>query len=115
MSMHHEMKLQSAPFIAIKRGTKTIELRLFDEKRQLINLGDTIEFTCMPELTEKLSVEVTGLLRYQNFNDLIADFPLSTFGAENNDKQALLDLLHQFYSTEEEQKYGVLGIKIKLI
>ncbi len=30
----HEMHLNHEPFLAIKNGTKTIELRLLDEKRR---------------------------------------------------------------------------------
>ena len=41
----HEMKLHSSPFEMIKSGKKTIELRLYDEKRQLIKEGDIIIFT----------------------------------------------------------------------
>ena len=43
--MKHEMGLQPKYFDYIKNGTKRIELRLFDEKRQRIRLGDIIEFT----------------------------------------------------------------------
>ncbi|MBQ0010138.1 MAG: ASCH domain-containing protein, partial [Ruminococcus sp.] len=39
------MKLQPEPFAMIRSGKKTIELRLYDEKRQQIEVGDTIEFT----------------------------------------------------------------------
>lgn len=39
----HEMNLQPKYFDFIKDGTKRIELRLYDEKRQLIRLGDIIE------------------------------------------------------------------------
>ena len=41
----HQMKLAKAPFDKIAHGQKIIESRLFDEKRQLINIGDDIEFT----------------------------------------------------------------------
>ena len=34
--MLHEMKLQNGPFNSIKNGKKTIELRLYDEKRQKV-------------------------------------------------------------------------------
>ena len=43
--MKHEMKLNNGPFERIKNGTKTIELRLNDEKRQLLKIKDLIEFT----------------------------------------------------------------------
>lgn len=40
----YEMRLHNAPFELIKNGTKTIEIRLNDEKRSLIKEGDIIEF-----------------------------------------------------------------------
>lgn len=39
----HQLKLASLPFESIKSGRKTIESRLYDEKRREINLGDEIE------------------------------------------------------------------------
>jgi ASC-1-like (ASCH) protein len=41
------MKLQSKPFGQIKSVTKKIEIHLFDEKRQKIQVGDMIVFSCM--------------------------------------------------------------------
>ena len=41
--MHHEMSLWPGPFAKIADGTKRYELRLHDEKRRLIKVGDTIE------------------------------------------------------------------------
>ena len=56
--MIHKMKLQEDPFERIKNGTKTVEFRLYDEKRQTIQIGDEIEFSKLPELQEKLLVKV---------------------------------------------------------
>lgn len=42
--MKHTMKLHSSPFNMIKCGEKTYELRLYDEKRQCIKIGDGIVF-----------------------------------------------------------------------
>ena len=39
------MKLQDDPFKKIKNKTKTIEMRLNDEKRKKIKQDDLIEFT----------------------------------------------------------------------
>ena len=43
--MRHEMNLHNDPFILIKMGFKNIEMRLYDEKRRLININDIIEYT----------------------------------------------------------------------
>lgn len=40
----HEMRLADAPFDMIKSGKKTVEVRLNDEKRRQICVGDIIIF-----------------------------------------------------------------------
>ena len=55
--MKYEMKLNNGPFKKIKDGTKTIELRLNDEKRQLLKEKDLIEFTNR-ETLEQMLVEI---------------------------------------------------------
>ena len=52
--MKHEMKLNNGPYVNIKNGTKTIELRLNDEKRQLLKIKDLIEFTNRETLEKML-------------------------------------------------------------
>ena len=43
----------SNPFEQIKSGVKTIELRLYDEKRQALSVvGDTIIFTNLTEYAD---------------------------------------------------------------
>jgi ASC-1-like (ASCH) protein len=106
------MKLQPSPFNRIKEGTKIIEARLNDEKRQQIKLGDTIEFQKEPEKEEKLQTEVVGLLNYPTFKDLINDFPIEYFGSI--DKETLIQDVHKFYTEEDEKQFGILGIKINL-
>ena len=111
--MLHIMKLQLHPFDKIKEGSKTIEVRLFDEKRREIKLGDTIEFRRELEQTETVQAEVIGLLNYKTFSDLVNDFPASDFGDEN--KEILLERIYTFYTKEQESEHSVLGIKIKLV
>ena len=96
----------------MKNGTKKIELRLYDEKRKAINLGDEIEFLKLPDLNDKLRVKVCGLLRYNSFSDLFKDFDISILADKSMSKEELLNVLQEFYTTEEQQKYGVLGIRI---
>ena len=42
--MNHKMKLQPRYYDFILNGTKRIEIRLNDEKRRMIKVGDTITF-----------------------------------------------------------------------
>ena len=68
--MLHKMKLKESPFERMKNGTKTIEFRLYDEKRREIKIGDKIEFSKLPDLEEKLTVEVLDLYKEDTFEDL---------------------------------------------
>ena len=111
--MKHEMGLQSKYFDYIKNGTKRIELRLFDEKRRRINIGDTIEFT-NPD-GEKLLVKVVGLLRYGSFEDLFKDFDISILADASMTKQELLDVLNGFYPLEKQNEMGVVGIRVEVM
>ncbi len=107
--MLHKMKLNESPFERIKNGKKTIEFRLYDEKRQQIKIGDKIEFSKLPDLQEKLLVDVVELYRENTFENLFRK--LYTDEDEINRKTISM---HQYYSSEKEKEYGVLGIKIKI-
>ena len=95
-------------------GTKRIELRLYDEKRQKINIGDTIIFRKEPELTEMIEAKVIGLLRYASFADLFKDFNIDILADKSMTKQELLSTLNKFYTLEKQRQYGIIGIRIKL-
>lgn len=75
--MTHELKLQPKYYNFILNGTKRIEIRLYDEKRQKIKVGDTIKFLKEPELKESFKVKVVELLRYDSFEDLFKDYDIS--------------------------------------
>ena len=113
--MEHVLKLQSKYFDYIKNGTKRIELRLYDEKRRKINIGDTIIFQKEPELDTSMKVKVVGLLRYNTFEELFKDFNIEIMADKSMTKQELLNVLQEFYTPEKQEQYGVLGIRIEKI
>lgn len=113
--MIHEMKLQPEYYNFILNGTKRIEIRLYDEKRQAIKLGDTIKFLKEPELSETFNAKVIGLLRYNSFEEMFKDFDISILADESMTKEELIKVLEQFYTKEKQEQYGVLGIRIELI
>ena len=113
--MLHQMKLQPKYFDYIQNGTKRIELRLNDEKRSIIQLGDEIEFLKEPELNDSMKVKVSGLLIYLSFSDLFKDFDISILSDNSMTKEELLNVLQEFYTIERQKKYGVLGIRIEKI
>lgn len=111
--MEHILKLQPKYFDYINNGTKRIELRLYDEKRQKISIGDTIVFQKEPNLEITMKVKVIGLLRYNTFEDLFKDFDIEVLADESMSKAELLNVLEEFYTPEKQKQYGVVGIRIE--
>jgi len=109
--MLHHMKLQSSPFEKIKNGSKTIELRLNDEKRQQVQTGDFIEFSCLDNLDDKIQTRVTALHRFSTFAELYASLPKEKLGYTASETP-VPEHMDKYYSHENQEKYGVLGIEL---
>lgn len=108
--MIHKMRLKNEPFRKISDGTKTVELRLNDEKRQLVKTGDYIEFSLLDSPDEKIVVEVIALHHFNNFQELYTAIPKEKMGyspEEFPDPNHMDD----YYSSEKQSQYGVLGIE----
>ncbi len=98
----HQLQLATVPFDAIASGTKTIESRLYDEKRQTIQIGDTIIFTNRENTDQTVSVKVIGLLRYETFHDLFSHNNPAKFGGES--VEWLENQINKFYSLEQQTR-----------
>ena len=110
----HQMKLHAAPFEEIKSGRKTIELRLYDEKRQQIQVNDAIVFT-NTTTGETLAATVIKLHLFRSFQELYNTLPLLKCGYTPEDIDgAHPSDMEQYYSVAEQSKYGVVGIEILL-
>lgn len=106
------MRLHNGPFEKIKSGTKTIEMRLNDEKRQLIKVGDFIKF--INRVTEEeLTTLVKGIYYYESFDELYKHFDKISIGYDLEDDADPNDM-SQYYSNEDIENYGVVGIEIEV-
>lgn len=111
--MEHEMGLYGEYFQAIKEGKKKVEVRLNDEKRRKITVGDTIEFIRVPEQNERLQVKVIGLSRYETFKEMYHDIPFEDFDCEGWTMEEMIDGTYEIYTPEQEKRWGTLAIFIQ--
>lgn len=109
-----ELRLNEKYFNSIKQGTKTIEMRLFDEKRQQYNVGDILIFKKRPDEKEILQAKIINLHKANSFADLYKKFNKVKLGYSETESANPEDML-EFYSAEDQQKYGVIGIEIALL
>ena len=112
--MEHHMHLDAGPFERIKTGSKTIELRLLDEKRQKLAVGDLIEFYCRDDDTN-LMVKIVDLLYYDRFADLIDDYGSEYYGhPKDYPEEKIVKSMDDRYPQEKQEQLGVVGIVMKL-
>ena len=110
------MNLNERPFSMIEKGLKTVELRLLDEKRKLISVGDTLIFTKANDEKATITCVVKKLHIFESFEELYRTLPLDKCGylPEELDKAAAADM-EIYYPVEKQRRYGVIGIEIALI
>lgn len=109
----HKLNVQEKYYNLLKSGAKTIELRLYDEKRQAIRIGDTIEFSNLSDTTDTFKANVINLHRAESFAALCDKIDPRRAGMA--DKEELITVLKEFYPEERQKAYGVVGIEIKRI
>ena len=106
----HNMKLEQKPYFdLVQDGSKTIELRLWDEKRQQIKPGDEIIFR---DGERVLTVIVTGLVVAETFADLLKMIDVKETGIPTTEQA--LTVMNSVYDIDKQKQNAVVGIMIKL-
>lgn len=110
-----QMRLAPSPFAKIKAGRKTIELRLNDEKRREICVGDKIVFTNI-DSGERLVTEVIALHPFESFEALYSALPLDKCGYNQEEiPNASPADMAAYYTTAQQMEHGVLGIELRVL
>lgn len=107
-----EMKVHLHPdvFEIVKKGKKDVEVRVNDEKRRKLNVGDTIIFLKRPLEDESIIKTVKSLEYYDNFKELVEHYEMERIYLEGYTKEMYLKEMARFYTEEEQDKYGVVAI-----
>lgn len=112
----HYMKLHAQPYEMIASGEKTIELRLNDEKRQKLQVGNVIEFSKSKAPDETMQAQVIALHHFPDFAALYTVLPLDKCGYTPEELPTASPAdMDAYYSPEEQKKFGVLGIELRLL
>ena len=105
------LHLDRGPLEAIESGGKTIELRLNDEKRRKIKVGDLLEFVSRED-RRRLLVKVIALRVFRDFEELYRNLPLDKCGYRKGEVAEAQDM-EKYYSLEDQRKNGVVGIEFE--
>ena len=86
-----------------------------NEKRKQLRIGDTISFTNTAS-KEILRVKVLELYVFDSFETLYGQLPLLDCGYTKDDiDTASPDDMNEYYPEEQQQRYGVVGIKVAVL
>lgn len=113
--MEHTMKLFESDFDNLKSGRKRREYRLYDEKRKLVRVGDTIRFLKLPNLDEEFVVDVLGIETFDNWYECYSKY----YDEDFKDRYDSIDDVVQdtydggYYSKEESDANGCVVFSIK--
>lgn len=111
----HSMRLDSEPFLMIKNGLKTVELRLNDERRKDIEVGDFIHFVLRDSDSMILS-RVRALYKAPSFAILFeVGGILKKCGWQSLTPCEAAQIMRKYYSETDESTYGALGIELDVI
>lgn len=111
MKAEHEMRLEKAPFEMIKSGYKSIEVRLYDKKRQKIKVGDRIKFI-EKSSAETLRTTVKDIRVFDDFSALYKHYDKALLGYLPNEEAKSEDM-DKYYSKEEQKKHKAVAIEVE--
>ncbi len=104
-----KMHLTNEFFQLLKSGKKDIEIRLLDEKRSKLKVGDTILFECKNDVSP---VSIINISIYASFEDMVKSIDIKRIGNFTSSKD-LLNALYNIYPKYKASNYKVLAITIK--
>ena len=104
--MFHELNVDERWFKYILDGTKTIEGRLNKNKFKLMRNGDIIIFNGI------IKKEVISVRYYNSFEEYLRNEGIDKCLPEVVDINDGINIYREFYSFEDEIKYGIVAIEL---
>ena len=111
----YPMQLKREHFESVANGSKIIEMRLYDEKRRKIRVGDFIEFTCADAEEKKILTQVRGIHTYPGFDELVEEFRPVELGFDKTDPGKISEYMLRLYGVEETFKNKVVALRVSVI
>lgn len=111
------MHLCDEMFDAVAMGTKVVETRLYDEKRQLIGIGDYIEFVKESDKSQRVKRRVADMVIGKSFEEVFSSVllrftPKQLGSPDEFSLKSMVDAMYRYYGRDRELQYGVISFII---
>lgn len=113
--MNFKMKLKDPHFNNVLQKKKIYEIRLYDEKRKNMNIGDEINIIHNDDSSKSYNVIIIEVKVYKSFKKAIEDSGFKNVIPDAKDFNEALQIYMNIpgYSDNEE-KFGVVRFKLQL-
>ena len=102
------MKLNEYNFNLILNGKKTAEVRLLDNKRKKVKIGDEIVFIYIEDMNQKIYVTVTDIIYTSSFKEVPIKIGFGRLGFMSHNTKEYVEYMYNFYSPQQERELGVV-------
>ena len=109
--MEMKVHLHKEVFDIVREGIKDVEVRLNDEKRRQLKVGDKLIFINRGNEEETISAVVKNLVYFKDFVEVTKSYEMKRIYLEDTSLDEYLELMNKFYSDEDVEKYGVVAIE----
>lgn len=106
----HDMHLQKPYWDAIAEGRKKYELRLADEKRKAVAVGDLVRFDADGR---QLYCRVTEKREFASFGELFAALGTAETCGEDMSAEEAAASMATIYSEEKQAAHGAVALKVE--
>lgn len=110
-----EVHLHPEVFDIVCNGLKDVEVRLNDEKRKKLKVGDTLVFLKRPDEVEKITAIVKNLVYFKKFSEVVDYYSMERLYLSSTTNVEYIELMKKFYSDEEVSKWGIVAIEFELV
>ncbi len=111
--MEMKVHLHKEVFDIVREGIKDVEVRLNDEKRRQLKVGDKLIFISRGNYTDQITAIVKKLVYFKDFVEVTKSYEMKRIYLEDTSLDEYLELMNKFYSMEEQEKYGVVAIEFE--
>ena len=108
------MHLDPRFFDLMKNGAKTVELRLSDEKRDAVKVGDTVYFIRMSHTPAILKVTVTAIDRFESLEAAYDALDHASIGFRDVGLLEFMERMYALYPDESDLDREVVAFHVKV-
>lgn len=115
--MLYDMHLYGENFDKVEVNDIFREYRLYDEKRELLNIGDTIRFLKLPDNDQCYYANIIKIEIFNTWYDCYKKYFEEDFKDRYDSIDAVVDDTYNggYYTREETEKYGCCCITLSKV